>query len=314
MGKIEQAQIILKELGLPAAQQNEISALTMLVLAQLSEDTPWEAAQNKTLRVHDILLEIKQRYHREYAENTRETIRRQVLHQFEQAGFVIRNPDDLSLAVNSPKTHYVLSNAALIAIRSYDTPHWQHAAKQFVEEKGTLIELYAKAREQTKIPLQIADSGKYLLSPGKHNQLEAQIVQEFGPRFAPGSQIYYLGDAANKVLVFNKAGFEKLNIPTSVHGKLPDVVLYDEQRQRIFLIEAVTSHGPVSPKRHVELEEIFDGCSASRIYVTAFPDFKTFKRFTNDIAWETEIWIAETPDHMIHYNGDKLLGSHPSTK
>ena len=314
MGKIEQAQLILKELGLPTAQQNEMAALTLLVLAQLSEDTPWENAQSKNVRVHDILIEIKQRYGREYAENTRETIRRQVLHQFEQAGLATRNPDDLSLATNSPRTHYSLSNAALLAIRSYNTSSWQQSVKRFIEEKGALIEIYNKAREQTKVPLQIADGSKYLLSPSKHNELEAQIIHEFGPRFAPGSQLYYLGDAANKVLILDKVGFEKMHIPTSSHGKLPDIVLYDEQREWVFLIEAVTSHGPVSPKRQIELEEIFKDCPASRVYVTAFPDIKTFKRFAGDIAWETEIWIAENPDHMIHFNGEKFIGPHTTAE
>ncbi len=121
MGKIEQAQEILEALGLPSAQQNEMSALTLLTLAQLSEDSPWQDARGRSLRVHDILIEIKQRYGREYAENTRETIRRQVLHQFEQAGLVIRNPEDPDLATNSPRTHYLLPDSVLSALRAYDT-------------------------------------------------------------------------------------------------------------------------------------------------------------------------------------------------
>ncbi|MFS2517149.1 MULTISPECIES: BsuBI/PstI family type II restriction endonuclease [Parabacteroides] len=27
-----------------------------------------------------------------------------------------------------------------------------------------------------------------------------------------------------------------------------------------------------------------------------------------DIAWETEVWIAENPGHMIHFNGDRFIG------
>ena len=125
MGKIEQAQEILEALGLPRAQQNEMSALTILVLAQLSEETPWEEAKKVTMRVHDILLEIKRRYGREYAENTRETIRRQALQQFEQAGIVLRNPEDPTLATNSPRTHYVLSDSVLSAIQAYGAPEWE---------------------------------------------------------------------------------------------------------------------------------------------------------------------------------------------
>jgi adenine-specific DNA-methyltransferase len=147
MGKIQEAQDILKILGLPPAQQNEISALTLLTLAQLSEGTPWSEAKRQSLRIHDILVEIKERYGREYAENTRETIRRQVIHQFEQAGIVGRNPDDPTLATNSPRTHYALSDAAIRTIRAYRSKNWEQAVRSFHESQGALFEIY-----QTEIP------------------------------------------------------------------------------------------------------------------------------------------------------------------
>jgi hypothetical protein len=309
MGKIEQAQEILRALGLPSAQQNEISALTLLVLAQLSEDSFWGEAKAQSLRVHDILQAIKVHYGREYAENTRETIRRQVLHQFEQAGIVVRNPEDFSLATNSPRTHYSLTEAVLHTLQTYDTADWNHTLQALKSERGTLLELYQRSREQSKVPLRLADGSEYRLSPGKHNQLQAAIVQEFGPRFAPGAELLYLGDAASKVLILNEARFQEFSIPLTGHGKLPDIILYVEQQKRLFAIEAVTSHGPVSPKRQLELEKLFGNCTMERIYVTAFPDLATFKRFLTDIAWETEVWVAEMPDHLIHFNGDRFLGS-----
>ncbi len=104
---------------------------------------------------------------------------------------------------------------------------------------------------------------------------------------------------------------KQLNIPEMNHEKLPDVVLYDEKKNWLFLIEAVTTHGPVSPKRHAELEVALRRCSAGRVYVTAFMDFSTFKKYASDIVWESEVWIAEFPSHMIHFNGDKFLGPYP---
>ncbi len=307
MGKLQEAQQILQDLGLPPAQQNEISALTLLVLAQLSEDTDWSEARPKSLRIHDMLREIAERYGREYAENTRETIRRQVIHQFEQAGLVRRNPDEPDLPTNSPRTHYAISDLALQTIRRYGTTDWASAALTFQDKKGGLLEIYRRERESHMIPLRLSSGEEYHLSPGKHNALQAAIVEEFGPRFAPGAQVLYLGDTANKTLILDEAGFEKLKVPLVSHDKLPDIVLYDDEKGWLFLIEAVTSHGPVSPKRQVELEEMFSKCSADRVYVSAFPDFATFKAFLADIAWETEVWLAETPDHMIHYNGDRFL-------
>lgn len=152
MGKIEQAQEILELFGLPSAQQNEISALTLLALAQLSERSAWENATNPMLRVHDILVEVKQRYGREYAENSRETIRRRVLHQFAQAGIVIQNADDPARPTNSGLNNYMLSELALDAIRAYGSPAWDRKHKAFLDRQGRLLDLYQRSREQNKIP------------------------------------------------------------------------------------------------------------------------------------------------------------------
>lgn len=308
MGKIEQAQEILETLGLPSAQQNEVSALTLLALAQLSEKDAWRNAANPMLRVHDILIEVKQRYGRVYAENSRETIRRRVLHQFEQAGIVIRNADDSTRPTNSGLTNYMLSDLALDVVHAYDSSKWKTKVKSFTEQQGRLLDVYQKARDQTKIPLQVADGKVYQLSPGKHNKLEVAIVEEFAPRFAQGAKLIYLGDTAQKTLVFDEPTFAKLGIPLSQHGKFPDVILYNSKKKWLFLIEAVTAHGPVSPKRQFELEKLFEKSKAGKVYVTAFLDFATYKKYANDIAWETEVWIAEMPSHMIHFNGDKFLG------
>jgi len=308
MGKIEQAQEILEAMGLPSAQQNEISALTLLALAQLSEKNTWNDAANPMMRVHDILVEIKQRYGREYAENSRETIRRRVLHQFVQAGIVIQNTDDPIRPTNSGLNNYRLSDLALAVIHAYGSSKWKAKVKDFANQQGRLLDVYQKAREQTKISLKVADGKVYKLSPGQHNKLEVAIIEEFGPRFAPGAKLIYFGDTAKKTLILDEALFTKLGIPISQHGKFPDVILYDAKKKWLFLIEAVTSHGPVSPKRQVELEKLFEKYKAGKVYVTAFLDFATYKKYANDIAWETEVWIAEMPSHMIHFNGDKFLG------
>ena len=98
-----------------------------------------------------------------------------------------------------------------------------------------------------------------------------------------------------------------MKIPITKHDKLPDVVLYDSQKNHLFLIEAVTTHGPLSPKRQIELEDTLRYCKAKRIYISAFPDFREFKRHIDNIAWETEVWIENNPDHMIHFNGPKFF-------
>jgi hypothetical protein len=307
MSKIDEAIIILHAMGFPKAQQNERSALTLLALLDLREDVHWSKSGNRAIRIHDILIFIQEYYGKQYAENTRETIRRQTLHQFEQAGVVIRNPDDSFRPTNSPKTVYALTDDALEVIRKYDTPDWQSVLQQFVENKGKLIEKYEKRKVKYAIPVDLPDGTRVDFSPGKHNKLQAEIIKEFRARFCPEANVIYVGDTARKLLYINEGLLKELKIPITKHDKLPDVVLYDPQKKHLFLIEAVTAHGPLSPKRQIELEEALGYCKVKRIYISAFPDFREFKRHIDNIAWETEVWIENNPDHMIHFNGPKFF-------
>jgi len=249
---------------------------------------------------------MKARYGRAYPENTRETVRRQVLHQFEQAGIVLRNPDDPTLAINSPRTHYALTEAVLKVLHAYGSPDWKAQLVTFREISGALFELYQRELQQNRVPL-MYQGQTYQLSPGEHNKLQAAVIAEFGPRFAPGAQLLYLGDSENKRLIIDEDELARLNIPFTQHDKLPDIVLYDETANVLYLIEAVASHGPVSHKRRVELERMLERCEAGRIYVSAFADFTIFHSFITDIAWETEVCLREIPAHLIHFDGDHYL-------
>jgi type II restriction enzyme len=309
MGKIQEAREILKELGLPPAQQNEMSALTLLALCGIKEKDNWKKASQQSLGVSKgIMSFVEEFYKRPYAANTRETFRRQVLHQFVQARIADYNPDQPDLPVNSPRAHYAISSEALKAIQQYGSSKWKSAVKKFVNEVGELARIYAKEREIILIPVRLGNGKEVKLSAGKHNEVQAAIVEEFAPRFAKGGILLYLGDTANKDLYVDEKTFKELDIPIDQHSKLPDVVIYDPKKNWLFLIEAVTSHGPVSPKRIVELEKFLKGCKAGKVYVTAFPDFAEFRKHSNNIAWETEVWLVETPDHMIHFNGDRFMG------
>jgi len=307
MSKTDEATAILEALGLPKAQQNERSALTLLALADLKETTPWSKSKKRAIRIHEILIFIQQHYGKQYAENTRETIRRQTLHQFEQAGIVIRNPDDPVRPTNSPKTVYGITDDTLKTIKKYGTSGWQSAQKNFVRNKGKLIEKYEKRKKKHLISVDLPDGTPVNFSPGKHNKLQVKIIKDFRVRFSPNTQVVYVGDTARKMLYEDKSLLKKLKIPITKHDKLPDVVLYDSQKNQILLIEAVTAHGPLSPKRQIELEKTLKNCKAKRIYITAFPDFREFKRHVDNIAWETEVWIENNPDHMIHFNGPKFF-------
>lgn len=307
--KIKEAQQLLYDLGLPSAQQNEMSALTLLALCGLTPGDPWSHAHKHSLTVSKGVMDfVAREYKRIYAPNTRETVRRQVLHQFMQAYIVDYNPDDPSLPTNSPRSHYALTESSLKVMKSFGTKGWNTALQKFVAQHGKLAERYKKRRIKNLIPIELANGKKLQLSPGKHNKLQAAVIREFAPRFAPGSEVLYLGDTAKKDLHVDENKLAELGIPFTEHDKLPDIVLFDNQKKWLFLIEVVTSHGPMSPKRVVELEKMLRNCKVGKVFVTAFLNFAEFKTHTPEIAWETEVWLADIPDHMIHYNGDKFLG------
>lgn len=310
MDKIEQAQDILKALGLPPAQQNEISALTLLALVGVGPDDKWSKASRERATVSKgIMAFASERYGKTYAPNTRETVRRQVLHQFVQGRVADYNPFEPDLPTNSPRAHYAISEPALEAIRVYGTKGWPVAAAKFITEQGALAATYAKHRSKGKmVPVLLPDGRAVKLSPGRHNAVQKAIIEQFAPRFAPDAVLLYLGDTAKKIVSMDAETLARLGLATSDHDKLPDVVLFDRKRKWLFLVEAVTSHGPMSPKRVFEIEEMLKGSKIGPVYVTAFPDMAEFRKHMKDIAWETEVWIAEIPDHMIHFNGDKFLG------
>ena len=293
-------------MGIPKAQQNDRSALTLLAVLDIKKKTPWKNVKERPIIIHDIMGFIKENYAITYAENSRETIRRQTLHQFEQAGIVIRNRDEPTLPTNSPKNNYTITPEALSVIRAYKTPCFDAELTHFTANHGKLIDKYAGRKREHNLTVTLNDE-ILTLTAGVHNELQIAILRDLHPRFFPGAELLYLGDAANKMLKVNEKLVAELHFPITQHDKLSDIVFYDRTRNVLFLIEAVTSHGPMSPKRLHELTELLSKSEIKQIYISAFPTKKEFKKYFDETAWETEVWLADEPDHMIHLNGPKFL-------
>ncbi|MCZ0665156.1 BsuBI/PstI family type II restriction endonuclease [Acinetobacter baumannii] len=315
--KLEQAKALLEALGLPPAQYNNRSAWVFLALASLKPEDDWSQAKAPLLPTVEIMQFIREYYGQDYKPNSRETIRRQTLHQFEQARIVDRNRDDPTRATNSKDNNYSLNESILNILKVYPTGDWQEKIKEYQKDLPNLQALYSRILDKEKIPVKLPNGIEIKLSPGKHNQLHADIIHEFCPRFiGEGGEVLYIGDTASsreeggKLMVLEASKLVELGVSPMSHDKLPDVVVYDKKRKWLFLIEAVTSHGPVSPKRWLELEAALSTCTVGKVYVTAFPHRAEFRKNAADIAWETEVWIADNPDHMIHFNGDRFLGPH----
>ncbi len=308
--KINQALEIIALLGMPKAQQNERSALTLIALLNLHPEGKWQEIEKPLIGVTPIMDWCRDVYGKNYAPNTRETFRRQTLHQFVGGGLCLYNPDKPDRPVNSPKACYQIAPDLFKVLLSYGTEEWEKSVKKWLKDRETLAARYAMEREMKMIPLTLDDGTEIKLSPGTHSKLIHDIVSEFGPRFAPGSEVIYLGDTGAKEDFFRKGRLAELGVTVNRKGKLPDVVLYWSKKNWLLLIESVTSHGPVDGKRHGELSKLFEKAKAGLVYVTAFPDRKTMTKYLSDISWETEVWTADAPTHMIHFNGDKFLGPH----
>lgn len=303
MDNLDSAKEILKAIEMPERQQNDISAYTLLALANIREHDKWSESTANWIRIHDIIRFIYVNYDVQYAENSRETFRKQVIHQFRDAAII----EDNGRPTNSPQYRYKLTAEFLKLIQTYDSPEWDNSLNEFLSEHESLINIYSSKREFLKRPVMI-NGEEFSFSPGPHNELQKQIIEEFGSRFAQGSECLYVGDTAKKDLLINHEKLEELGFVISTHDKMPDVILYCEDKNWIYFIEAVTSTGPMDYKRIGEINQLTENVDAGKIFITAFLDFRTFKKFAAELAWDSEVWIADNPDHLIHFNGDRFLG------
>lgn len=303
MDKIEETREFLKKVGMPKAQQADICCYVILAMAGIKLNMSWSEATNEWIRIHDIIQFANIYYGATYAENSRETFRKQALHRFRTAALV----EDNGKATNSPNYRYRLTDETLQMLKAVGTKQEQTELNRFLAYHEKLMDIYASKKKMTMMPVKI-NGLDFSFSAGKHNELQKAIIEEFAPRFAPNSECLYVGDTIEKDLVKNVDKLEKLGFEITLHDKMPDVVLYREDKDWIYFVESVTSVGPMDPKRILEIEEMTKDVKAGKVYVTAFLDFKTYKRFSEDLAWETEVWIAEMPDHMIHLNGDRFMG------
>ena len=312
--KIEEAMTILKALGLPRDQQNERSALTLLSLLDLKPDISWAQAKDPLIGITPMMNFFSGHYGKTYAPNSRETVRRQTIHQFLDAGIVSINPDEPERPTNSGKTVYQIEAGLLKLLRTFGTSEWEKGLKTHLSSIETLKKKYAQEREMKRIPIEVAPGKIITLSPGGQNILVEKIVDDFCQVFTPGARMVYVGDTDEKFAYYDEALLKSLGVTIESHGKMTDVVVYHKEKNWLVLIEAVTSHGPVNPKRMVELKRLFKGTKSGLVFVTAFLDRAAMLRYLDEISWETEVWVAESPTHLIHFNGERFLGPYEETK
>lgn len=304
--RIDEALDILVQIGLPKQQLNERSALTLLALLDIRPTSTWKEATSRLIGITPMMEFMAEHYGKKYKANTRETVRRQTVHQFLDATLILINPDRPERPVNSPKTVYKIEESALALIREYGTAEWSKNLRAYLASVETLQQKYAQEREMARLPI-VIEGQQRTLSPGGQNVLVKKIIEEFAPRFTPGGRLIYVGDTDEKFAYFCPEALATLGVTVDAHGKMPDIIVHFLERNWLVLIEAVTSHGPINPKRKQELERLFGQAIVPLVMVTAFLNRRAMVEYLPEIAWETDVWIAEDATHLIHFNGQHLL-------
>ncbi len=292
-------------------QRNETAAYTLLALLDLRPDAAWADAQAPLRGVTPIIDFIADAYGVRYAPNTRETIRDDAVKFFVEEGLLLRNPDDANRPTNSGKTVYQIELTALGLLRKVGTRSWAADLHQYLASRESLKHEIARKRDLARVPVTLPDGSQVALSPGGQNPLIKAIIEQFCPAFAPGGVVLYIGDTENKFVHLETASLAVLGVTLDSAAKMPDVIVHHTAKNWLLLIEAVTSAGPVDGKRRKELKDLFAGGKAGLVFVTAFETRRTMQAFVSHIAWESEVWIAEDPNHMIHFNGERFLGPYP---
>ncbi|HEY3862393.1 MAG TPA: BsuBI/PstI family type II restriction endonuclease [Verrucomicrobiae bacterium] len=309
--KLTEAAETLAALQFGPRQRNETAAYTLLAMLDLRPDIPWADSQAPLRGITPIIDFIAEAYGVRYAPNTRETMRDDAVKFFVEAGLLLRNPDNPGRPTNSGKTAYQIEPSALAMLRKAGTPRWAPALKSYLASRDAIQHEIARKRTLARVPVTLPGGSQVALSPGGQNPLIKAIIEHFCPVFAPGGLVIYIGDTENKFVHLETGHLASLGVTLDSAAKIPDVIVHYATKNWLLLIEAVTSAGPVDGKRRKELKELFAGCKAGLVFVTAFETRRALQTFASDIAWESEVWIAEDPGHMIHFNGERFLGPYP---
>ncbi|MGI8635021.1 MAG: BsuBI/PstI family type II restriction endonuclease [Segetibacter sp.] len=313
---IEEALDILSSVGVPFEKKTEkgLQSMAMSFLAVAGIIKSWKDAkgqnENRHLTTREIIKFINEHYEENISSGSYDDVRRKHLKLLLLADLVLNSAKNPNAATNDPTRGYTLDSEFRNLIRSYNTKQWDIKLKLFLKNRPPLSEILARKREIIKIPVTLPEGKEITLSKGGHNQLQREVIEEFLPRFGEGCEVLYIGDTSNKLLHIELEKLEKIRFFKLSNEELPDIIAYNKKKNWLYLIEVVFSSGPMSEERVFELKKLLKDCTADLIFVTVFTSKTDFKKWVLEIAMETEIWTADNPDHMLHFNGHKFLGPH----
>lgn len=291
----------------------------LLAVADLTPTAPWKLAKvhgsgkaSHAPRSRDIIIFLNKHYGTSISSGSYDDIRRKNLDYLVEAGLVVPSARREGASTNDGTRGYAITKDAASLLHGYGSSKWPALVIQFRKTHASLTTALQRPANKRIVEVTFPDGQTVLLSAGPHNRFQKSVIEEFLPRFAKKPRILYLGDTAKKDLVVDRPRLESLGLDLNQHDRLPDIIVQDEARNWLFLIEAVHSSNPVSPLRHLVLERLTAKCKLGKVFVSAFEDLKSFAKWAPGISWETEIWVADNPTHMIHYNGDRFYGPRKS--
>lgn len=318
--KVDQMLEILSSVGFPLAERTPRMrrrlARIFLAVCKIEPTTPWEDAAAPINEVQwaprsrDIIDFINKHYGESISPGSYDDIRRKNLDYLVEAKLASKSARRPDSNTNDGTRGYALNPQAAALIQSYGKPDWKSHVDAFVSVAGRLDALLERKRERRGAPVSLPGGIDVILREGPHNALQRAIVEHLIPHFVLEPVVLYIGDSDSKKLHSEDALLRDIGLFELSHDRLPDIVVLDKARKWVFFIEAVHTSNPMSPLRHLMLERAASDCKLGIVFVSAFMDRKSLARWLPYISWETEVWLADTPDHMIHFNGDRFLGPH----
>lgn len=308
---INEALDILESVGIPLTSKTErgLERMAVCFLAVTGVTKDWSNAKaNANLKSRDIIKIVNKNFEENISSGSYDDIRRKDLKLLVLADIVVNSGVGKGSATNDPTRGYALNPDFAKLIVTYKTENWNKALKAFRKNRPNLADILSRTRDLERIPVTLPGGKPLDLSLGEHNILQKAVIEEFLPRFGGRACVLYIGDTSNKSLHIDEEQLRALNFFELSHEELPDIVAFSKKHNWLYLIEAVYSSGPMSETRVLELKNLLKECRAELIFVTAFLTRKDFRKWQMDIAWETEVWTADHPDHLVHFNGHKFLG------
>ncbi|HXX81818.1 MAG TPA: BsuBI/PstI family type II restriction endonuclease [Thermodesulfovibrionales bacterium] len=300
---IEEIKAILEKLNFPRRYISEQTAVCIEAMLDETERKgllPGHKTLSEGARIHDILNFARNVLGKKVAENTREAYRKTSLTPMMSFGLAVRH----QLSPRDPNTYYRLHSVFERIFSERDTREQDRLISQLQSTTKMKAEIAKSKLPKECVLVRIGQEQSFSLSPGDHSSLEKAAVEIFSQAFLHEPQVVYLGDANPKKSYQNRRLMRKLNFPINIARSLPDVILFSEQESHLVIVEAVTTSGPVNPIRLEQLQKLTKGpreLGYKVSYISVFPARAVFRKFLEEIAWGSSVWIENEPNNIVHF-------------